>query len=486
MIERNDYIVPHLNDTVRLNKPILFYWFIVLSYKSMGINEFGARFPSALCALLGILFVYFFARHIYNRTVGFLAGLILASAPQYLILSRLAIIDMSFAFFVTLALGTFWLGYSSTTRKMFFYYIAYFAASCAFLLKGPVGIILFIAPPTLYLILIKNTSELKKLLSWKFLLVFVLINIPWYYAAYARFGFDNSLDLLYRETIGRYMGGGIHVHKEPWYFFFLVIATGFAPWALYLPFALMTYIKKEHTAHKKFLIVWVSTVFVFFSLCSAKVATYVLPLYPILAIIMAYFWWDIFGNKQKRQHIALGIPAALLVISTVVSLFLLPSLLQKYPNYHIQLIFYNCSAIILSLAATLLYIIKKPRVLFLSVCAITCIIVLSLQHLVLPIIEKRRSAKPLAMKLAQKLDEKDTVISYGPKRYSTVFYTKHPIVLMHEANKLIEHLNTRKNCYLLIDIDHFKDLPKETRETLSLIDQYGDTLLVTNKKKPER
>src|SRR5207244_2038470 len=52
MIERGDYIVPHFNNQLRLDKPPLAYWAQVASYRIFGENDFAARFPSAVAAAL--------------------------------------------------------------------------------------------------------------------------------------------------------------------------------------------------------------------------------------------------------------------------------------------------------------------------------------------------------------------------------------------------------------------------------------------------
>ena len=51
MVESGDYITPRYHGRLRFQKPILFYWFILLSYKFFGIGIFGARFPSIVAAL---------------------------------------------------------------------------------------------------------------------------------------------------------------------------------------------------------------------------------------------------------------------------------------------------------------------------------------------------------------------------------------------------------------------------------------------------
>ena len=48
MIEENNFITPKFTFENRFDKPILFYWLIVGSYKIFGVNDFTSRLPSAI------------------------------------------------------------------------------------------------------------------------------------------------------------------------------------------------------------------------------------------------------------------------------------------------------------------------------------------------------------------------------------------------------------------------------------------------------
>src|SRR2546422_11603032 len=54
MIETGDWVTPHLDGVVYLDKPPAFFWTVALSFLSFGVNEWSARAPSALFALAGI------------------------------------------------------------------------------------------------------------------------------------------------------------------------------------------------------------------------------------------------------------------------------------------------------------------------------------------------------------------------------------------------------------------------------------------------
>jgi 4-amino-4-deoxy-L-arabinose transferase-like glycosyltransferase len=53
-----DWITPYFNDATRFDKPPLVYWLMAIGFKTIGINTWAARLPSALSAmaLVGLLF----------------------------------------------------------------------------------------------------------------------------------------------------------------------------------------------------------------------------------------------------------------------------------------------------------------------------------------------------------------------------------------------------------------------------------------------
>ncbi|PYS00628.1 MAG: hypothetical protein DMG12_17310 [Acidobacteria bacterium] len=80
MLMSGDYITPRLYGTPWFEKPPLMYWLACVGYKLFGINEAGARFPSALGATICVFFVYWCGRRLRDASIGFLAGVILATS----------------------------------------------------------------------------------------------------------------------------------------------------------------------------------------------------------------------------------------------------------------------------------------------------------------------------------------------------------------------------------------------------------------------
>src|SRR5574342_1425960 len=57
----DDWVTPHENFLVVLDNLIFYYWLVAASYRTFGISEWSARWPSALAGMGCIALVCFFA-----------------------------------------------------------------------------------------------------------------------------------------------------------------------------------------------------------------------------------------------------------------------------------------------------------------------------------------------------------------------------------------------------------------------------------------
>ena len=102
MLERADWVVPTFNGELRVAKPILKYWLMIHAYKMFGVNEFAARFWSAVFALATVWATYFLGRRLFDGLAGLWAGLILATSLLFLASGHIAKADAPLTFYSTL------------------------------------------------------------------------------------------------------------------------------------------------------------------------------------------------------------------------------------------------------------------------------------------------------------------------------------------------------------------------------------------------
>src|SRR5262245_29246755 len=128
MLMTGDYITPRLYGMPWFEKPPLMYWLAALGCKLFGISEAGARFPSALTATLCVFLIYWCGRKLWDRAVGFLAALVLATSIGSFAFARAASMDMLLSTCLTAALGFFLFAYNDRTARRRMWFCAFYAS----------------------------------------------------------------------------------------------------------------------------------------------------------------------------------------------------------------------------------------------------------------------------------------------------------------------------------------------------------------------
>lgn len=109
MYERNDWLAPMLNGQIYADKPVLYFWLaLIVSKIAGGVNEWTVRLPAAMGGLGLVLVTYQFGKTFYDRQMGLLSALVLATSSRMLWESRFLRLDTVLSFFLFLGFH-FWL-----------------------------------------------------------------------------------------------------------------------------------------------------------------------------------------------------------------------------------------------------------------------------------------------------------------------------------------------------------------------------------------
>lgn len=305
MVLNNNLIIPHFNGAPRINKPPLFYWAIAISYKIFGISEFGARLPSALAAIGTVLITYLWGKRLEDRKNGFWAGVMLMVSPLFFFISRLCITDMLLTFFVSASLYLFFIEYTEANKNNLRRLFLYFLLSMVFLVKGPVGILLFILITMGFLLWIRDFQYIRRLWYLPGFLLFLGIICAWGIPFWLSLGTKQIFTLLSQEMSGRFVRG--YAHPQPFYYYVPVFFMGFFPWSLFLFIPCIHTLKQRHSmpAEEKrqvyFFCSWVILTVTFFSLSHSKLMTYILPISPSIALLTKLLSrWEMKSNLGKK------------------------------------------------------------------------------------------------------------------------------------------------------------------------------------------
>jgi 4-amino-4-deoxy-L-arabinose transferase-like glycosyltransferase len=358
MVVRGDWITPYFNEQTRFDKPPLIYWLMAIAYQAIGVNEWAVRLPSALSAIALVGMVFYTLRQFgtlpgttptspkIHWLSAWIGAAVLSLHPLTIIWSRTGVSDMLLTSCIGLALLTFFCGYASTSPLPQFrdgnrraengdpsnlgtetgerrtengenpshppsliphpplppspwYLASYIFIGLAILSKGPVGIVL---PGLVVLVFLFYTGNLP--LLWREMRlcqgigIILALALPWYILVTLANGDAFIGSFFGYHNVERFTRV-VNRHSAPWYFYFVVVLLGFAPWSVYLPIAIsrLHFWKRSIWRNQPrsaqlgmFALFWFAAVFLFFTVAVTKLPSYVLPLMPAAAILVALFW----------------------------------------------------------------------------------------------------------------------------------------------------------------------------------------------------
>ncbi|NEP43210.1 MAG: glycosyltransferase [Okeania sp. SIO2H7] len=200
------------------------------------------------------------------------------------------------------------LSIATKPHKINRWYLAfYILISLAVLAKGPIGIVLPALIIGSFLLYVGKFVQIwEEINIFRGSLIFFTITLPWYSLVTLVNGKEYIDSFFGYHNFERFTKVVNH-HGAPWYFYFLVVLIGFAPWSIYLPIAIAKtkFWQRRYWCNKPrneqlslFAFFWFICIFIFFSVSATKLPSYVLPLMPAAAILIGLLWSDIIINRD--------------------------------------------------------------------------------------------------------------------------------------------------------------------------------------------
>jgi len=281
MISYDDFLSPRIYGEFWYDKPPMYYWLVAGSFKVFGVGEFAARFPSALLAIACVFYIYFACSRLFSQQSGLVSALVLATSIEFFYLGKAAVTDMTLTLFLTIALLSF------LEKRYYWFYIG---AALAVVTKGPIGIVFPVAIVFLYMIVTRNFSQLKKMKIIPGAGIFLVIALPWYWLMFQQHGMPFVDTFIGFHNVTRFLSPE-HQEGAVWYYFIPVLACGFFPWTAVLAQAVWSavFVSREESKKLMFLVIWAVFIFVFFSISKTKLPSYILPVFPPLAMIVGWY-----------------------------------------------------------------------------------------------------------------------------------------------------------------------------------------------------
>lgn len=436
MVQHHDYITPKVNGIKFLDKPVLYYWTQAASIHLFGVHNWSLRLVSMLFACLGCLAIFLFACQLYDKPTAWLTLLMLITAPLYFISAHYVNMDMAIAVFITLCLSCFYQAVitASPYHRKLFLYGCYIFAGLGFLTKGLIG---FVLPGLVILIWIiwqREWSVFKWIFSPVGFILFLLIVLPWLLAV-QHVNPDFFHYFFIYEQFDRFSQSGFN-NVMPWWFYLASIAGTFFPWSMLIIPSLIYFFKHRASIdfkHEKFLIVWILTILLFFSIPQSKIITYILPVFPPLALLFTRF--TLLMSNAKKYRVVFSTVNMLSFLLITVGFIIALNWYDIFKTFIVAKIYLYDAIGLFAMGSCLSYAFYRSRNWLGQIILTGLTMALMLWLVLIAGAWPKLSIAPIGEKLQAIAKPTDKIASFGMYPYALSFYIKNPIVVVTNWNE---------------------------------------------------
>jgi len=303
MVASGDWVTPRLDGFKYFEKPPLQYWATAATYELFGIGQWQARLWTGLTGLLAVLFTGWAGTRLFNRRTGIFAAAVLASMFYWNAMSHINTLDMGTAATMSASLMAFLLAQrpdANRTQTRWWMWVCWAFMALAVLSKGLIGILLPGATLVLYTLIYRDWALWTRLSIVSGLVIFLAIAAPWFVWVQLRNPEFFHYFFIYQQFT-RFLTDELK-RPGPWWYFFPILILGVLPWLGSLIPALWgsafqpalrgaafgTSSGRRLHAHA-LLLIWAVFIFAFFSISKSKLPSYILPIFPAVALLIASY-----------------------------------------------------------------------------------------------------------------------------------------------------------------------------------------------------
>ncbi|NOT50867.1 MAG: hypothetical protein HOP10_06295 [Chitinophagaceae bacterium] len=414
-----------------LDKPHLLFWLSAFCYKIFGVTGFAYKFPSFLFTILGVYSTYRLGKSLYNKEVGKLAALILASSFAFILANNDVRMDAMLT--ACIALATWQLAEFIQHKKLLNVAGATLGLALGFSTKGMIAVFVPAIGAVFYILYRKDW---KIFFNWKWLpmlLLFAVFISPVLYCYYLQYdlhpekvvrGKDHISGIkfiLLNQSVERFGGETGDISKQDYFFFLHSFLWAFAPWSILAYIAIAGRIKNFLKRKEEWLTAGTFLVMlILVSLSGFKLPHYLNIIFPAASVMTAVF----IINSQSRGKFTRSIFSIQLVVSVLLLVAVAVINALAFPVKNIWIII-----MLVLLLAHVFYFIKskmipplQKAVLIPVATMILCFFLLNTnfyQQLL-----KYQGGNQLASKTGGKVDLNNVYFWKETQSSSFVFYTK--------------------------------------------------------------
>lgn len=318
------------------DKPPLYLWFVMLGKWLFGSHQMW--FLSLFSLVPALVTV-----HVMDRWTGrslnseghATARLMLLTCALFVGMAVTLRMDMLMCMFIVLALRSFFRLYSAqpenartaafgvasgmagtavsaeaAAREKWLFPVYVFMAVFS---KGPIGILVPLLAPTVFLIYKRRLRQFGRYWGWRTWAILIVLCAGWFGAVYAEGGNEYLDNLLFHQTLDRAVNA-FH-HERPFYFYAISVWYSIAPWSLAVIGLIVAAACKKliTTDLQQFFVTIMLTTFVMLSCISSKVHIYLLPAFPFM-VYTGMMFMPAF-SRTKWLKLTIAIPSAAIAAS---------------------------------------------------------------------------------------------------------------------------------------------------------------------------
>jgi len=375
MFESGHWLIPRINSLPFMHKPPLLHWLSSIFMELFGMHIWVLRLVPVLAATLMLVSLFLFVRKHISERVAQLTAIILGTNLLFFGSSEYINHDLLLASWITVSVLCF-VDFTISTRKSILF-LGYFAVAAAFLSKGLIGVLIpgmILLPWLLYT---KQWKKIPSLLNPFAILLFILLVSPWLYAVqlkYPQFLHYFFID----QQFSRFSSKEFN-NKQPWYFYLLILFVSYLPWIFASRFQSIKTLFQNYKQSTllALLIWWFISVTVFFSIPPSKLAGYILPAVPPLAVFLALVINQVIESDYKTKLQVWGLPIFIMLVG--IGITATPHFIRAHqPFFQNQALFiYTIGALLIVLPLALVWLYKNQKLNYLNYIFISLIVLCS-------------------------------------------------------------------------------------------------------------
>lgn len=324
MLRAGNWMVPLLDGTPYIDKPVLFHWLQGASITLLGESEFALRLPSALATIGLVATTWWLGAHLFTAEIGEWAAMMLVTLPATFALASIGMIDMVYTAF--LFGGVACLIVAAFKDRPRLQDPGYVLLALAVMTKGPVALVL---PGLLVFAALVSGAELRAVvgrLAWiRGLAIAGLTASPWFVWMWGRFGDQFINSYVFAGNVWYFIQPAEFSGRTTSATFYLrIFATAFFPWSIIVIGRLIDVIagwrSQRVPAEARVLWLWLLVVIGFFTLARFRLDHYIFPMAPACCLLAARAWINAARDDRWRwTRVSVRVIATAMVLGGVVA-----------------------------------------------------------------------------------------------------------------------------------------------------------------------